>query len=134
MVLRNDESIVILINGEDVQIDYVTTEAGVETYRAMNALALKPPGSTTRITQALDRGFFRLFLNILCRNKSKAKYPKYMHMKLSLGSSPTRKRGTKNPKKRKRNADEASLHMADDGKQFQQVMSSSGRIRNVLVQ
>ena len=45
------------MDGEAIQIEYVTTEAGVEAYRAMNALALKPPASTTHITQALDRGF-----------------------------------------------------------------------------
>ena len=36
--------------------------------------------------------------------------------------------------KRKRDADEASPYIADDGKKFQQVMTPSGPTRNVLVQ
>ena len=75
--------------------------------------------------------FFHLFLNILHKHNDIAKSPKYVHMKLKCRVIAKPEKKIKEPKKRKRNADEASPHMADDGKQFQQVMTPSGRIRKV---
>ena len=77
--------------------------------------------------------FFHLFLNILHKHNDIAKSPKYVHMKLKCRVIAKPEKKIKEPKKRKRNADEASPHMADDGKQFQQVMTPSGRIKKVLV-
>ena len=76
----------------------------------------------------------RMIWNIVRRYKSTAKRVKYCAITLRVAVVAKPKKNPGQPKQRKRKAVEASLNMPDDGKQFQQVRTSSGRMAKRLIQ